>query len=91
MPETSNLILQWRSTTRSNKRSAGAYTRPHRLRRSHPRKGPCASLKNPTLKMAAVQALPKDVSKLGQDVKLFGKWDTQECVMLLMITSSEDS
>ena len=33
------------------------------------------------LKMAAVQALPKDVSKLGQEVKLFGKWDTQECVL----------
>ena len=24
--------------------------------------------------------LPKDVSKLGQEVKLFGKWETQECV-----------
>ena len=31
--------------------------------------------------MAAVQTLPKDVSKLGQEVKLFGKWDTQECVL----------
>jgi small subunit ribosomal protein S5e len=30
--------------------------------------------------MAAVQTLPKDVSKLGQEVKLFGKWDTQEFV-----------
>ena len=30
----------------------------------------------------AATALPKDVSKLGQDVKLFGKWDTQECVMI---------
>ncbi|KAI0915743.1 ribosomal protein S5, variant 2 [Taiwanofungus camphoratus] len=28
--------------------------------------------------MAAVQTLPKDISKLGQEVKLFGKWDTQE-------------
>ena len=33
-----------------------------------------------TIKMAAVQTLPKDVSKLGSEVKLFGKWDTQECV-----------
>ena len=30
--------------------------------------------------MATVQTLPKDVSRLGQEVKLFGKWDTQECV-----------
>jgi hypothetical protein len=30
--------------------------------------------------MAAVQTLPKEVSKLGQEVKLFGKWDTQEFV-----------
>jgi small subunit ribosomal protein S5e len=30
--------------------------------------------------MATVQTLPKDVSKLGQEVKLFGKWDTQEFV-----------
>jgi hypothetical protein len=30
-------------------------------------------------KMAAVATtLPKDISKLGQEVKLFGKWDTQE-------------
>ena len=26
--------------------------------------------------MATVQALPKDVSKLGQEVRLFGKWET---------------
>jgi len=26
--------------------------------------------------MATVQALPRDVSKLGQEVKLFGKWET---------------
>jgi hypothetical protein len=30
--------------------------------------------------MAAVRTLPVEVSRLGQDVKLFGKWDTQECV-----------
>lgn len=30
----------------------------------------------------AAQTLPKDVSKLGQDIKLFGKWETQECVLL---------
>jgi small subunit ribosomal protein S5e len=30
--------------------------------------------------MATVQTLPRDVSKLGQEVKLFGKWDTQEFV-----------
>jgi small subunit ribosomal protein S5e len=30
--------------------------------------------------MATVQTLPKEVSKLGQEVKLFGKWDTQEFV-----------
>jgi hypothetical protein len=29
-------------------------------------------------KMAAT--LPKDISKLGSEVKLFGKWDTQESV-----------
>ncbi|TFY53799.1 hypothetical protein EVG20_g9964 [Dentipellis fragilis] len=28
--------------------------------------------------MAAVQILPKDVSKLGQEIKLFGKWETQD-------------
>jgi len=28
--------------------------------------------------MAAVQSLPRDVSRLGQEVKLFGKWDTQD-------------
>jgi len=29
--------------------------------------------------MAAVATtLPKDISRLGQEVKLFGKWDTQE-------------
>lgn len=30
--------------------------------------------------MATATTLPKDVSKLGQEIKLFGKWDTQECV-----------
>lgn len=30
----------------------------------------------------AAQTLPKDVSKLGQDIKLFGKWETQEYVLL---------
>ena len=30
--------------------------------------------------MAVVQTLPKEVSKIGSEVKLFGKWDTQECV-----------
>jgi small subunit ribosomal protein S5e len=34
--------------------------------------------------MTAVQSLPKDVSKLGQEVKLFGKWDTQEFVPSLL-------
>ena len=29
--------------------------------------------------------LPKDISKLGQEVKLFGKWETQECVLLLLL------
>lgn len=29
-------------------------------------------------KMAAVQTLPKDVSRIGQEIKLFGKWETQE-------------
>lgn len=28
--------------------------------------------------MATVSTLPKDVSKLGQEIKLFGKWETQE-------------
>jgi hypothetical protein len=31
-------------------------------------------------KMAAVATLPKEVSKLGGEVKLFGKWETQEFV-----------
>ena len=31
--------------------------------------------------MATVSALPKDLSKLNGEVKLFGKWDTQECVL----------
>jgi small subunit ribosomal protein S5e len=31
--------------------------------------------------MATVQALPKDVSKLGQEVKLFGKWETHGYVV----------
>lgn len=26
--------------------------------------------------MTTVQALPRDVSKLGQEIKLFGKWET---------------
>lgn len=31
--------------------------------------------------MAAVQTLPKEVSKIGSsEVKLFGKWDTAEYV-----------
>jgi small subunit ribosomal protein S5e len=34
--------------------------------------------------MAAVQTLPKEVSRLGQEVKLFGKWDTQEFVPSLL-------
>jgi small subunit ribosomal protein S5e len=28
--------------------------------------------------MATTTSLPRDVSKLGQEIKLFGKWDTQE-------------
>lgn len=31
--------------------------------------------------MATVQALPKDVSRLGQEVKLFGKWETHGYVL----------
>jgi hypothetical protein len=34
------------------------------------------------LKMSAT-TLPKDISKLGQEIKLFGKWDTQESVQSL--------
>lgn len=33
--------------------------------------------------MAAVTTLPKDISKLGSEVKLFAKWDTQEYVVRL--------
>jgi hypothetical protein len=33
----------------------------------------------------AVQTLPRDVSRLGQEVKLFGKWDTQEFVPSLSL------
>ena len=40
-------------------------------------------LKTSTIKMTAVQTLPREVSKLGSEVKLFGKWDTQECVIML--------
>lgn len=28
----------------------------------------------------AATTLPKEISKLGSEVKLFGKWDTHECV-----------
>ena len=31
--------------------------------------------------MATVQALPKEVSRLGQEVKLFGKWETHGYVL----------
>ena len=31
--------------------------------------------------MTTAQALPKDVSKLGQEVKLFGKWETHGYVL----------
>jgi hypothetical protein len=34
--------------------------------------------------MATVQTLPKEVSRLGQEIKLFGKWDTQEFVLSLL-------
>lgn len=30
-------------------------------------------------------ALPKDVSNLGQEIKLFGKWDTQEYVLRILV------
>jgi hypothetical protein len=40
--------------------------------------------------MAAVQTLPRDVSRLGQEVKLFGKWDGQECVLELSTVSTEE-
>lgn len=43
-----------------------------------------SSKKSSFIKMTAVQTLPKDLSKLGQEVKLFGKWDTQECVIFLL-------
>jgi small subunit ribosomal protein S5e len=33
----------------------------------------------------AAQTLPREVSKLGQEVKLFGKWDTQEYVLSLLL------
>jgi hypothetical protein len=39
--------------------------------------------------MAAVQTLPKEVSKLGQEVKLFGKWDTQEFVQSRLSLTKE--
>lgn len=46
--------------------------------------------------MTTTTTLPKDISKLGQEVKLFGKWETQECVsfhcpwrgMLIAMSSS---
>ncbi|KAF7790382.1 hypothetical protein EIP86_001337 [Pleurotus ostreatoroseus] len=40
--------------------------------------------------MAAVTTLPKEVSKLGSaEVKLFGKWDTAECVLRPYIGSDK--
>lgn len=30
--------------------------------------------------MTTAQTLPKEVSKLGPDVRLFGKWETHGCV-----------
>lgn len=41
--------------------------------------------------MATVQTLPKEVSKLGQEVKLFGKWDTQESVPLLLSNLTKET
>lgn len=35
------------------------------------------SRRSTSFKMAST-TLPKDISRLGQEVKLFGKWDTQE-------------
>jgi len=38
------------------------------------------------IKMAALATtLPKEISKLGQEVKLFGKWDTQEWVAISLL------
>jgi small subunit ribosomal protein S5e len=34
--------------------------------------------------------LPKDISKLGQEIKLFGKWDTQESVSLFARSTLAD-
>lgn len=40
--------------------------------------------------MTTVQALPKDVSKLGQEIKLFGKWETGTHAYVLPGLSSYD-
>jgi hypothetical protein len=34
--------------------------------------------------MALATTLPKEVSRLGQEIKLFGKWDTQEYLQFYM-------
>lgn len=80
LPAPANLV-RGGGTTGSNKPLACASNSSSPSSTSYSSKRPPAapSRLSPS-KMAAVQTLPKDVSKLGQDVKLFGKWDTQECV-----------
>lgn len=82
LPTHANLVLQWRAQqVQTSDRCVRLRSRPHRPRRFNSPKGlsrlPQDSKPS---KMAAVQSIPKDVSKLGQEVKLFGRWDTQECV-----------
>ena len=61
---------------------AAPNVRPGRRRPSSRKLYSCLFSRPISDKMATV--LPKDVSKLGQEVKLFGKWETQECVFVLL-------
>lgn len=86
---TPNLVSLWRATTTSNKPSARrrhTYS-PSNVPLPTPLRG---RLKTHNIKMAAVQTLPKDLSKLNGEVKLFGKWDTQECVLAMFYVQKSD-
>lgn len=72
----SNLVWWWWREGPTYREKVRTSSRRH----SRVQQAPPLILKNLS-KMAAVATLPKDVSRLGQEVKLFGKWETQECVL----------
>ena len=78
-----NLVVVWPRQQRQTVSPVSPVPTRCRRRRSHlvSRKRSLSVLPQDTIKMAAVTTLPKEVSKIGSEVKLFGKWDTQECVL----------